>query len=271
MKKKVAIWGAGPSGMMAAHAVSEMGHEIKIYDKDPDMTRRNAGVFYLHSDCNLGLEPIRIKHRVLGGIHFSDADLASAYGAKVYGDPMLKKNSIVGARRIAEVTGYNAQQAVSRLWDIYGDFVEREEIRNFDRDYSLFSQEHDLIVSTIPAYALFPDADLKATSTWIGIGEAPSEENFILYDINPQIPWYRCSAIAGVFVMEFGKNYVPKLPSELKYQQVTKVMSDVSPLKKFPNLLFTGRFGAWDKTILTHNVYFNVLDWLFEMEQTSDG
>ena len=52
---KILILGAGPSGMMAAHAASQCGHEVRIIDQDPNRSRRNSGVYFLHDDCDESL------------------------------------------------------------------------------------------------------------------------------------------------------------------------------------------------------------------------
>lgn len=256
---KVAILGAGPSGMMAAHAASENRHYVDIFDKDPDMTRRNSGVYFLHSPCNLPLEPIRIRQQVLGIHNLPKEEVPNLYGLKVYGKS-VPKNSILEAMKNSETIGFDAGKALMYLWDMYGNQVQRRTIGNME-DVKDFLYGYDRVISTIPAYILFPDEKLDSIKTTIKVGTSPLNESFVLYNINPHCNWYRTSAFCGTFVQEYG--FEAKIDKKVgyEYKEVTKVLGEglKSP---YPALLLAGRYGAWKKTTLTHNVFEEVRGWL---------
>lgn len=291
---KIAILGAGPSGMMAAHAASDSGHEIQIFDKAPDKARRNSGIFYLHSSCNLPLKSSTLRQNVLGS--WDSAQFSLMYGEKVYGQP-IAKTSIMDAFSQPEIEIYNAGQAIEFLWDMYGEFVNEESIEDEGEINRKFLRRlnFDKVVCTIPADYMFRNYlkfQLRYTKLWMKVSKSPDKDCWAMYNVNPQIEWYRCSSIFGQFVMEYAKDFdiVKKLSKydlcddpaispgpfivrrggcevEDTYFPVKKVVSsnvnfDFPGDFDYKNVCFTGRYGAWDKTCLIDKVYSRTRKWL---------
>ena len=126
---------------------------------------------------------------------------------------------------------------------------------------------YDKIVSTIPVGILYPEYQCESVELWIKVGKAPEEEAFIFYNVNPHCDWYRCSAIFGVFVQEYGLGRQPNMSVPISmdalkhdFKKVTKVIGD-GYTSTVDNLLLVGRYGAWRKETLTHHVYEDVLGW----------
>ncbi len=260
----IAILGAGPSGMMAAHAASQCGANVNIFDSNPDQSRRNSGVYYLHSDCDLLLDSITIKQGLLGAHLMNFDEMKEAYGQKVYGQQVLN-TSVLDPILNPVITGYNAGQAIDRLWDMYGFQVQKQHIDDIQDIWPLL-KEFDSVISTIPAYVLYPDFDkYEFVETSIKVGKAPEDEAFIFYNVNEYCDWYRCSALFGIFIQEFGLG--KKAPDDgqefgtNKYITVKKVIG-TGVVSNMEGLLLTGRYGAWNKKFLTHDVYYDVLKWL---------
>lgn len=264
MSKEFIILGSGPSGMMAAHAVYDSGYTAEIYDKDPDQSRRNSGVFVLHDNCNLGLDPIEIRQFIIGAVGISEEHISEIYTSKVYGDTNLpKKVSVLSALKNPSIIGYDANIAVQRLWDLYSSRVVKAHI---DKGLLNSFLSNDLyVISTIPAYQLL---DINVTEftykrVCVKVSEAPKgEAPFILYNINRHMNWYRCSAISGVFTKEYNHGEIIISPNNSSsIRDVKKVVGNgfTHPNKR---VLLTGRYGAWNKSILTHNVYYQVLEWI---------
>ncbi len=257
---RIAILGAGPSGMMAAHAASECGNYVDIFDADPNKSKRNAGVFFLHDSCNLPLTPTSIQQRLLGAEGQSDESVASAYGHKVYGVPSVK-SSVLQVRSHLWVMGFNSGEAINMLWDLYGNQVQNKAIQGLN-DIGGLLREYDKVISTIPLHHIYSGLDYESATLWVKSGQAPEDESWILYNINENCDWYRCSAIWGTFTMEYGAGHIPIRRDGYNYFEVTKVVGRRNIPAHSERLLFTGRYGAWDKTILTHTVYDRVLEWL---------
>ena len=75
----------------------------------------------------------------------------------------------------------------------------------------------------------------------------------------------------GVFIQEYGSGVPVKEYENYNVHTVKKVIDTDKPLPKYDDVLFTGRYGAWDKKILTHHVYDQVIDWLLPRSKYTIG
>ncbi|MEK6860830.1 MAG: hypothetical protein AABY07_02555 [Nanoarchaeota archaeon] len=258
---RIAILGAGPSGMMAAHAAFQCGSLVDIFDSNPDQIRRNSGVYYLHDDCDLLLDSVDIKQTILGIELLSLDQISEIYTKKVYGNIAgVSKVSVLDAIKNPTVKGYNAGQAISRLWDLYGERVREVKITNLDHVLSLLNS-YDKIISTIPAGILYPDYKYESVNVLIKSSVAPLSDSFIFYNVNLNCNWYRCSAIFGIFTQEYDYGVIEQNELNCQYRMVKKVVGN-GIKSNIENLFLVGRYGAWRKSTLTHNVYYDVLEWL---------
>ena len=200
-----------------------------------------------------------------------DLALAELYSNKVYGEEHTKKYkptvSIVKAWRSGDFYAYNAEQVLTQLWELYGHHVQERDIQSLDHVEELRNMYYfkPKVISTIPASVLFPERKYLSTTAKILVGTAPPEESFIYYNVSPANAWYRCSAVFGQFTQEYPHWVEPRNQSNLLMRTVHKVIgvanSDEVPL--LPSdmsswLHLTGRYGAWDKSMLTHDVYDDV-------------
>lgn len=257
----VTVIGAGPSGLMCAHAATQFGYDIRILDKNPDRSRRNSGVYYLHSDCDLLLDEITIKQTVLGAKGKTREEIATQYGIKVYGEE-VPKVSILEALDTPVIKGYNAGQAIDRLWDLYGHNVIEREIAGLDDLYELKNDVRvAYVISTIPIQTFFPTLNFPYKKAWMKVGKSPLNESFIFYNLNKYVDWYRCSALLGTFVQEFGHDVPMRQCEDHEAREVIKVIDGDRP-PEIDRVLFVGRFGSWNKRSLTHSVYYETLEWL---------
>lgn len=258
---KIAILGAGPSGLFAAHACAQYGHSITIFDKNPSSTRQNAGVFYIHANCDLLLDEEEIKQIVLGTLGKSEEEIAKEYGQKVY-KQNIPKVSILEALHRPTIVGYNAVQAINRLWYLYEEFIKITEIKGFN-DISLLLNKFDKIISTIPAQILFPNHNYEFVTAWLSFNQAPLEEqSYVFYSISPTHSWYRMSSIFDSFVTEYPGHYYNEIDNFESFIKIKKVIKVTPELPKIENLFLVGRYGAWDKSCLSHDAYYRTLDWL---------
>ena len=255
MSNSVLILGAGPSGMMAAHAVAQLGLDPVIVDKDPDRQRRNSGIYYLHSSCELAISSAVLQQRVLGGSNLADAELAAAYGQKVYGTSDVSSSSILDARYQSQVTIYNAAEALDHLWQMYGHRVIKSTVDGFEQVESM-SQLYSKVISTIPASVLFPHIQYAYDEAYVHASTAPVEDCFVYYNVGKVVPWYRCSAVFGLFTAEYTAR---ERVGDYDWKRVVKVKGKSAPLPYYDWLICTGRYGAWDKGFLTDLVFTDVL------------
>jgi len=240
---KVTVLGAGPSGLFASLAVLNAGYSLTVCERNPRKPdASNAGVYFLHDDCDLPLRHRDVDIIPLGG-NWQD------YGAKVYTN-RTQQVSFPSNRHTERA--YDGMQALAMAWDIVHPFVKQGEVSSS----WLENNEVDYIVNTVPLNILYPERLWRSKAASIYRGIAPEDESYMLYHANSNIRWYRASALFGVFTME----YVREMEG---YQKVRKVINSPNSMPKpKPNILLTGRFGAWDKRKLSHHAYYDTLKWL---------
>lgn len=262
---RVAVLGAGPSGLLAAWAVVNAGHEPVIFDKNPRKPDGStAGVYYLHEPCNLPLRSRAVAIHVSGGA--DSEERRRSYALKVYGDTSTEV-SIPSYNSVQ--TAYDGMQAMDFCWDIVGKFVNQKDIVGWGPPHSAsilgYAEDFQLVINTIPLNILIPEVFWKWEIATIYRSTAPADESYMMYQANLQIPWYRASAIFGQFTLEYPGTY-SDLPSSAesggKYVRVKKVVPSPDAMPEVPeNVLLTGRYGAWDKNKLSHDAFYDVCDW----------
>lgn len=264
--RQVAVLGSGPSGLLAAWACVDAGFEPVLFDKDiqqPNGT--TAGVFYLHGKCNLPIRSAKVDILAVGA---NARDLQYAYREKVY--KSHDKNLMVSIPSSREIhTVYDGMQAMAFLWGVFGPKIEHGYIETFDEALD-FLHAYPRVISTIPLPVYFPNTSFPYKIAWIKTASYPyivDDENYVLYNANPSVEWYRMSNIFGRWTMEYVPGYIP-YAEENRHPYMCREVQKVEPalrgtIPETPdNFLLTGRYGAWDKSCLTNLVYERVIKWL---------
>lgn len=255
---EILVAGAGPAGLMAMHAALERGHGVRLVDiRDPKTPPVNAGVFYLTPNCNL---PLRSTYLTITG-YGALTGLSEAYSRKVYRRPDVH-NSMV---RFQHQTVWDAQQAIEFLWDIAetsGAYRQLPEPVNSRGHLERLADFYgcSAVVNTIPMPQLYPSLHYDYVTAYVKTGTAPADEAWMMMHANPQVSWYRCSAVFGRFSME------RTTPAD-GYTAVKKVIGfkgrETVPASD-RNILYTGRQGAWNKSKTIDSAYTDTRLWLAE-------
>lgn len=266
--KRVAILGAGPAGLMAAHAAAVHGDAVSLFtqgNSEGPTKSRIGGAQYLHQP----LPGICNEDQPSGTLQYFMAGTPEGYRQKVYGDADV---AFVSAERIpsGEVPAWSLQETYETLWGLYcsGSSVNVAPM-NPETLIELFEKDHfDLVVSTIPkpALCLAHAGMIHTTHTFVSQSvriankcAVPTSEhtpNTILYDGTKNTSWYRTSYIFGHGSTEWGAG----APAWLPYENLVTVKK---PLHSTCNcfdgkVLFTGRYGAWRKGVLAHEAFKDV-------------
>lgn len=242
---------------MAAHAALNSGYnDITLYDpapKQPD--GRSAGVFYLHDHCDIPNIPyVTVKTYGEG--------TAEEYARKLYGDASVRTSFPTQSR--FDVV-YDGMYVMDWLWRVFSGYIRPIAI---ERTYSLINAcaIYDRVISTMPLDKLYGNAMCPSVSAYIATAPAGVDLAYVEYYGDPLNPLYRASAVFGREALEFIPGFDPRKiidPSAHQLHKVKKVLPMRQPLTiGHDRLLFAGRYGAWDKKCLTHNVYHNVKEWL---------
>src|ERR1700754_4864038 len=243
---------------MAAHAAAQCGHDIKIVSK-----KRKSEMFgaqYLHReiiDVDCG-RPKLIEYKLLG--------TTNGYRDKVYG-PGYK--GTVSPEELEEShTGWNIRRAYDDLWDMYSTFIIDMVVEGKDlKEGGLLAELNpDLIISSLPAPALCvgKECHFEDQNIW-AIGDAPergpfdpthaAEPNSVVCNGEPDIGWYRSANVFGRSTTEWPSRRKPPVEG---VAQVVKPLTNNCTC--FPDVIRVGRYGKWQKGILSHSAYYEVMD-----------
>lgn len=259
---RVAILGAGPAGLFAAHAAVQHGHDVHIWSKgDADGTGATPrkshmrGAQYLHRPIpGLSGEPFMLDYRLEGDI--------AGYKAKVYGDMSdvhVSPESLVG-----EAEAWDIREAYDKAWELYGSSVMPLDLAVPEAGEVLEAMiaEYDLVISTVPAKLLCYDFthEFLSTKIWstdyvkpIGAFERPRVDNLVVCSGLVDDWWYRQSRIQGWENTEFPENRKPN----------GKVWGVIKPVRTtcdcYPEITRMGRYGEWKKGVLSHESYYDTV------------
>ncbi len=249
----VAILGAGPAGLMSAWACHLMEVPFTIYSH----ARKSPlfGAQYLHAPIP-GItnrdERIDIDYHLRGSV--------DDYRRKVYGQ--LWDGTVSPEDLEESHSGWNLRATYDQLWEFMFEFIEDNTVDA--RGIRMLSEAGYTIINTIPLSMLCHQGHtFRATEIWAA-GDAPdlgidvgrlyrTPPNTVLLNGEDNPAWYRISNIFGHTTVEW--------PSEVK-PPVTTASLVRKPLSHncdcWPDMLKVGRFGSWEKGVLSHTAFIKV-------------
>lgn len=249
------VLGAGPAGLLAAHALVSKNHDVVIVSRKRKSELHGAQ--YLHReipglDLGAGLP---IAYRLNG--------TADAYRSKVYGAGATLGVSPeeLGADHFA----WNIRLAYGKLWEMYREFIS-DEMLDAHRLFSLLSRlKPEFVVSSLPAPALCDKGHSFTSQRVYAIGDAPERGvycpvkniplNTVVCNGEPDPSWYRASYVYGYRTAEWPYS---SPPSRWRAAEVVKPLHNDCDC--WPGVLRVGRYGAWQKGVLSHSAYESVLE-----------
>lgn len=260
---KVAILGCGPSGMFAAHAAVEEGHDVRIFSKPRKSFMRGAQ--YLHEPIpGLSEDPFSIDYRIKGSV--------DGYREKVYGpgsEVEVSPETLIGVH-----SAWDIREAYDAAWDRYSGLI-----LPWDAQKDWIPQTFDLVFSTIPATLLCSSMDKSeltteeeleaakckfSSETILSTSKAPhplgEEDNVVLCSGGDDF-WYRAARIHGWETTEYPMSIIKRFPREVLFgddlvHEVVKPISTTCICR--PEIIRSGRYGKWTKGVLSHESYFDM-------------
>lgn len=249
---KVAVLGAGPSGMIAAWAAINAGHSVQMFS-DVYVNRHNYGVFFFHDSCDLPISGMPIKQMIVGNYGMSKEETAAAYGKMVYKNEK-EGWGILLAYEQPIVIGYNPNEAMEVLKIFLSDMPKVVQVFSSFVEVQMLIDDFDKIICTIPAPAIFPEKKFPFVTIYVRQEDGNLHDNFFMNNVNPNLGWYRFASIFGKISIE----YLIEQPLTSRVKKV--IPGDLLPIDD--NILFTGRQGAWDRRKRIEHVYKDALDFL---------
>jgi hypothetical protein len=256
---KVAILGCGPAGLIAAEELSTLGHSVNIYSR---ANKSNiAGAQFIHERlgwyCNK--EP---DYHVWVEKHGT----REGYAENVYGDP--KAETSWDNFKVGKMPAWDMRATYDRLWSAWEGRVIDAIIDPFMVDALL--EYNDMIFSSVPLTAICRERELHTFQRQPviivqGHNEAsmPGQQIMHYNGLPPTQDgplWYRFSSFNGHQSWEYnlwrGEAIEPRGGWEIvKINKPLRTNCDC-----FDDVIRIGRYGCWDKKILTHHIQRQVRD-----------
>ena len=271
--RRVAILGCGPAGLMVAHAAALAGWDFRIYSRK----QKSAlyGAQYLH-------RPIPKLGHTFGSlqtIRYQLNGTPEQYRNKVYGEGW--DGTVSPEDLMTEHPAWDLRAAYDRLWAQYSGEVRPVDIY-WSKEGAL--KDHfrnwgaDLVISTIPRKVWAQPGDVfESTKVWaLGDTEMPRVEKpyrpepfTVMCDGRPHVPWYRVSNIYGYCTIEWPYDPIHRIASRLTLRAPAPGASLVEkPLrhnsKAASDFVHLGRYGKWEKGVLTSDAFFDAMKALAE-------
>lgn len=252
-RRKVAVLGCGPAGLLAALAATQSDCQVDVFSKI--VKSRIGGAQYLYRQI-----PALTAKTPDGVATVRKLGTERGYAAKVYDDPAAVTSwNLFGDGEKIEI--WNMQQAYERLWDTFGSGILDMDIAPKDllQPHHGLIDEYDYVLSCIPKRVLCVNKAHVFTGqdVWIrmhdpGTTDASEDHHWIEYDGRPETPWYRSSCMFGYAGFEYGQA-AAKPDGTIR---ITKPLAnDCDCWHRWPTVKFLGRYGKWQKGELIHHAY----------------
>lgn len=250
---RVAVLGAGPAGLFAAHAVAVTNNDLTIFSKDRKSYMRGAQ--YLHAPIPMfsGM-PFPISYELQGDV--------DGYREKIYKDPRTKVSveTLVG-----DHLAWDMREAYDNAWSMYEpDIVPMDVSLRFLAEDLRMHAPFDMVISSIPAKTLCENPEHLFTSEFVWVTEnyRGLNDNTVLCSGNKDEPWYRTSKIHGWENTEYPENKKPPLSADKVHlvEKPLKTNCDCieQALPEGVKFMSVGRYGNWTKGVLSHGAFYGV-------------
>ncbi len=252
---KIAILGSGASGLLAAWVCLEFGKDFDIFSSDMNKPKI-SGFVYLHNNCNIPFIRNASMWQIFLPYHISDSILEKMYSNKVYRDKNTLSSILQQKNQKWLVNIWNMQDVVDVIWEAVKSKIKLRIIHNIAEINDIAdSNNYKCVISTIPLNKIDDSQEYEYTTSYIQTYPSDYNINFCIYDAAQNIDWYRMGSIFGSGFKEYAGKVDDAKP-------LIKVITAKKLPKVSDNVLLTGRYGKWDKSVLIDKVYGDVKEFL---------
>jgi hypothetical protein len=259
---RVAVVGCGPAGLAAVHAAYGMNAKVTVFS--PGVKSPQKGPLVLQRPIpaiTLDHPDGYIRQIVVGG---SILD----YRYKLYGDINIGINGDIlepGYHCWNHIKAYDAMwaryMATSHAVTRVDKFISRDMLSGLHNDF-------DLVVNTAPLNKLcmrrhrFSSKTVEITLQRSYPNQPPDTT---VFNAGTKYPWVRSAWLLGNECTEW---LAGTAPDELDSFVISKPISH--DCNCFPNVLLTGRFGAWRNQTWVDTAYYDTRSVLISMIRRGD-
>jgi len=241
---KVAILGAGPTGMMAAWAAERNGHEPVIFAGRTTASEVNDDTFLQRPLPDLGESGMYDSE-----LTYAAAGTAEGYAVKVYGDPEAQVSWTSVAWGTHPI--WWLKPVYERLFERYASSITKLDLT--PEMATVLETLHPLTLSTIPATSMCEHLDehrFEERSIWLERQRTDSPTTPVMvYNGNEEISWFRFTRLNGWLTWEHAK-----APStELQVHKGKKFISNTCTCH--PSIQRVGRLAQWKRGVLNHHAF----------------
>jgi hypothetical protein len=276
----VVVLGAGPAGLLAAHAAELRGCDVRVYSatkNNEEATKSELhGCQYLHQYIpymDLDMTGTLVRYSLSG-----DAD---AYRRKVYGDSWNGSVSPDEYGPEKDHEAWDLRKVYDMLWEQW-----KERIWPLNMTPKMAERLHNTrgqrVICTIPAPVLCLDPETHkfvSQSIW-AMGSTiptyrwtdeplPADENFPLPYVAQDMTvecngedaprWYRAATVFGQSTLEWPAGPKPPVRGVVAVHKPLKTDCTCHMGNRWYRL---GRFGKWEKGYLVHQAFTDTMDLL---------
>ena len=255
---KVAVLGAGPVGLVAAHAVERFGHSVTVVGiAIPSVIQ---GAQYIHHE----IHELTTK-KPEGFITYSKRGTREGYAKKVYGD---ENAACSWGLFDGKVPAWDILSYYRRLYDRFGPNIRDTAIRG-PLIHELL-EEFDVVFSSItPQGYCYFNSEEEHVFQWERIRVTPRESknphvtverNEIIYSGDPEDHWYRTANIFESLSTEYPDAKISNI-SPTPGKLVRKpLMTTCDCFLDHPGFRRIGRYGEFKKELLVTDAYDRVCE-----------
>jgi hypothetical protein len=248
---------------MAAQAVEDTcpaGESVEIGIISRKQKSPLYGAQYLHHPVfgfTATARPRVVFYRLGGGS-------ALDYRRKVYGEGWTGS---VSPEDLPEAhNAWDIRQTYDALWRKWEHAVSDRDITPYTLKQLVDDVKPDMVISTIPRQQLCHGGDRTAhffnqIEVWaagdapdlgIDIGKMyPCEDEVVKLNADPEVAWYRKSRVFGHTTVEW-PGWIQRVPVSTA-SRVPKPLN--TNCDCWPDILHVGRYGAWEKGVLSDSAY----------------
>lgn len=255
---RVAVLGCGPAGLMAVSAAIMADPYADIIVLSNKRKSKLYGAQYLHAPI-----PGYTDEENFTQVAYLLKGETDDYRRKVYG-PMWD-GTVSPEDLTAEHRAWDIRETYDRLWEDYEDIVENVQIDPAGLRWILDGKSKwgrfNLVISSLHAQTICTEGHQFQSVKIRAAGDAPAlgvelpyrcAEDTVVCNGDDHPSYYRLSNIFGHKTVEWPEWIDPP---------ITHVFVD-KPLKTncdcWPQMLRVGRYGKWEKGVLTHHGYEEV-------------
>lgn len=263
--RRVAILGAGPSGLLAAQAAYERGYDPVIFSRPPLGDRLGTvakselhGCQYLHA-------PVP-SPTFAGGpgtpVSYTLRGTSDGYREKVYGTTDSRIAVSPDEYGNAEPhMAWDLRYVYAKLWARWEPHMRPMHVTAEEVQIALRSGAWARVLSTVPAPSLCYDVAHKFSSQGIwAMGQREGSQDFpfacppftVVCNGERSTGFYRIANVFGMTTVEWPDGRKPPIKGVVR---VEKPLDTDCTCHAKEGLVRLGRFGKWQKGVLVHTAY----------------